>query len=222
MTGQQAINLLMLRLGKRTDVNLRATILLEMVLAQETELEAKGTKPWFLQVDSTTELATTAGQETVDLSVLARPYLGVSEEWGGFWYDTGSTDEASKWRKIGRKAFGMLQVQAENGYSPDTWKYDLVNGKLYIRPIPDEVVAVRAMYYGKDTAPADDTNTNLWLTHAPDLLIGETGLAVATHHTRDYDAIQLFTVTRDKARARMIAENAMYEMNDMQLTMGDD
>ena len=68
MNGNAALNLIMGRLGNRTQQSLRDNVLLEMQLAQDGCKERIGILPWFLFLDYTAaSFVTVPSQEYVDL-----------------------------------------------------------------------------------------------------------------------------------------------------------
>jgi predicted nuclease of predicted toxin-antitoxin system len=217
MNGDAAINLLMLRLGNRTDTATRTACLSEMQLAQE-RMEGGALLPWFLRIDNTA-LSTTAGQEYVDISSLN--FIREDDDWGGVWWKDTTITAPDQWVRIDKDAYYAMQAFYADSEAATPEKYAYMSERLYLRPFPADVYPLRIQGYARDTAVADTATTNLWLTNAADWLIAETGLVVSAHHLRDDDLAKRFAGMTADARLRVqVADEARrhagrsYQMGD--------
>lgn len=225
MNGSVAIDILMQRLGNRTDTEFRATILTEMVLCQEVTLEGSILLPWFLLKDTdklTTNLTWAAGQENV---ALPTNFLGFDDDLQcGVWLqEIGSTD-SDPWIPLDRVPYVNLKEFAKNvdSNSTDTpYAFDIMNDQVYLRPIQSVNQTLRLIYLGKDSAPADTSVENLWLKHAPDLLIAETGIVLAQNYLFNSEAVAGFADQRLIALQRLTMRNEAYKHSLQNYTMGD-
>lgn len=177
MTADQAVAEVQQILGWRSD---KATeILLALQYAQSQRERPGRTYPWFLRQVRTTPLV--VGQVTY---TLPSGFIQDSEERDGNLYYYLGTALAS--RPVFLKKVGYeLLLQRNLGYYPsdsddvdadvetgDPTEYAVDGSNILVFPIPD---TVRTLYYrcwAADTTPTLGS-TNLWLTHAPWVLVGE-------------------------------------------------
>lgn len=175
MTGEKVLDLLMKRLGNRTDSDLREACLLEMQMIQETKLEQGPVKPWFI-ISEETETETTPDERRVEVP---DDFIQELEEEGEVIIvdSTGVDHELEKktWKENAN--WHGLQSSSE---LPEN--YSLVGNYFMLFPIPTLQLKIKFRYYAKQT-PVSDTNTETpWTKFAADLLIAETGLMVAGRH----------------------------------------
>lgn len=217
MTGAEALDLLMSRYGQRSDSNVRAISLLEMKLAQATKLERDpAARPWFLLTDDATTYTTTASVEYVACSGI----VGIPDDMGGvFVYDSNVADP-DKWVELIRHDYNYLRQMSGANAEAIPEAYDLLNEKLYFRPIPDATYTLRVVAFVAGALPADDAVETTWLRLAPDLLIAATGMEVAGKHLRDDALKALFTEEYMLARRRLMVENAQRLVGGRNLVMG--
>lgn len=174
MTKDEAIAQVKMLLGFRTD--LATTIETQLHLAQQ-HLEdnwntAEAPLPWFL----VTERSTTS-------TVAEEERLGYPEDLLANIEDDGLFIENTDGQEILLKKFSendlrVLYVAADPGF-PENYAED---GKYYrLFPAPDAAYTVHLKYYAKDVAfnTLTGAQTNLWLTHAPNALIGRAGLLIS-------------------------------------------
>jgi hypothetical protein len=177
MTGQDALTLLMSRLGERTEPALRSICLLEMNLAQDTVLEGGSLLPWFLISEEAIGL-TTAGERRVDLP---DDFIRQIDEEKPLYYRTaegvdvelkkGAYDELMSW-------YGSTAAGAPEAYA--------MRGEYFLLfPAPDaEYTLVMPGYYAKQADIADNTSENPWMKWVPDLVLGLAGIQMAEKHVR--------------------------------------
>jgi hypothetical protein len=189
MTGAQLLDMVMQRLGNRTDVTLRAALAAEMAAAQEFVLEQMDFVPWFL--DSTVAGTATLQTESVDLPT---GFLGFDEEIGYIAYDdptkAGLPDTYTK--LLRGDADRVRTYYSGYAYSPPK-AYWIVGMKVYLRPIPDIDYTLQFRCSIRDVAPTDTGTTNLWLTHAAMLLLAETGRVGASLYLQNPELAVSFT-----------------------------
>lgn len=219
MTGAAALDLLMARLGNRTSVTLRATVLLEMALAQDNFFERLSFVPWFLREDYTdATFLTVVDQEYVNVPT---DHLRLDEEWGGlFWKDT-TLSTPDQWKRITKDAYPEFKEYYFEGATGDPERFDIIGTRIYLRPIPSAAVLLRLMHLVKDDAPTDAPATNLWLTYAQSWLISETGFQMAAYHLGDSARAEVFAASLAQAKANLLIETEARKHAGQSYTMGD-
>lgn len=178
MNGNTAVDLIMSRLGNRTQASLRTIVLGEMEIVQSDLVERLDFKPWFLLSEDTTTDCTIAEPRLA----LPPDFLQEAED-GALWYLLNSTPVYMK-----RKDWDTLSAGYNDGQGngPPEY-YALTGGYFHLFPAPDIVYTFHMRYYQIDAAPTDTATTNLWLTHAPKLLIAATAQIVAATHLQNAD-----------------------------------
>lgn len=189
MNGNTAVDLIMSRLGNRTQASLRAIIIAEMTLTQSDIAQRLDFRPWFLR-ETNTSLATVA---EVDSVTLPSDFDGFDEDWGGVWWKDTNLPEYDQWTKVERLRLSDAVAayrDGEDGVLGSPEVFDIANLTLLLRPVPDAVYSLKIEYYKNDAAPTDTSSTNLWLTYAPKLLIATTAQTVAAQHLQNADLAQ--------------------------------
>ena len=209
-----AVSLLEGRLGNRT--NITATIILEMIQAQETVCEMNGLfTPWFLE----TKTRATLGSTTVDVEELALPadWLGEIEEQSIWIYDASNTD--TPYTELRKGSYDVALQRFPTAAIPQ--RYTLNNDQLLFSPTPDAVYDIRARYFAK--APSLSTNIeNNWLKYASDWLIAETGLIIARDHIQNDVMAQRFIQAAQRGRDRVFVANEARQHVGRVYGMGED
>src|SRR3990172_1028162 len=219
MTGESALNLIMARLGNRTNTTLRANALLEMQLAQREYFTRLGFTPWFLRVDySDAAFITVADQEYVSVP---DGYLMIDPEWGTLFYQDPDDTNADTWTEIEQGQYRDFKADYKEEETGKPQVFDILDNKIYLRYIPDAAYALRFQHYNSDTAIADDSNTNLWLTNAASWIIGETGFIVASLHVKDSEAATFFDNMRNSAKGELYRTHVARESNAADYRMGE-
>lgn len=209
MNVSDCLDLLMSRLGNRTEAGLRATCLLEMKLFQQTKLERGLTMPWFI-LSETASATTTAGERRVGLpddflreDYEARVYL-ITEAGGKIELEKGEYSELV-----------AMEDSSENEEESEgqPTHYSLKGGYFHLFPTPDQVYTVQFKYYASQAVPADTTGSeNAWFENVPDLIIAAVGVIVAGQHIQDPEKVAMFAAQEQEARTRMaLVETAREE-----------
>ena len=205
MTGAEAITLIHNRLGQRSGLD--AWILTELQSAQAS-LELAEWLPYFL-------LEKTAGATVADTQTISPPtgYLRVYEN-AGLWLVNGTKDVrlVKEDYDVLFKKFGTTDTGVPENYAE-------VGTTLYVFPVPDAVYVVNYFYYKNDPTAVATGTTNLWLTYAPELMIGFAGAQVATY-LRDQEAIALFAQSASARLTQLQRNDTAREVNDRQYEMG--
>lgn len=215
MLRDAAVALIKQGLGFRTDLD--TEIVTQMRFQQEEILEQGATLPWFL-ISTVQSLTTVASTET--LAIPSDFLLEVEE--AALWFLDSGQSEGSQWRQMPKAFLDDIKTDEEA-----TWAdlilgaepaYALVNKLFYFAPIPDAANTLRFIYYAQDTQLTSDI-TNLWLTHAADLLMARTGLAMAEDIENDKAALK-FETRLQRADARLAAENEARTHTQIRYIMG--
>ena len=163
-TGNQAIDMVLSRIGKWQSTVLRSTVLLEMQQIQR-EYENSATIPSFLFRSKRIFL----GQGSYR-SVLPEGFIRFDDD-DSYVYAKGETQSAFLQRK---RAFVFQGQQIES--FP---KYFMVSGAITVAPSPREDISLD-IYAAYHDVPVEDANvSNLWLAHADYLLIASTAYRMA-------------------------------------------
>lgn len=194
-------------LGFRTDM--RDQIITRMNEAQR-ELERGKTLPRFLLVEDAT-LDVTQNDNTVDLpddflrradtALRYRPSISdryVFVPWKGF------TD-----------AYTAYVNSQPAGPKVAVFR----NSEILLFPVPDNAYTLTWDYYKTDALPST-TNENLWLSNAPDLIVGYAGFRMA-NILRNKNAQTLFDSIYKTARQTWYGETILQEMED-DIVMGEE
>lgn len=227
MEGADALNLVMARLGNRTDTAIRAAALLEMKLLQ-TRLEGGPTKPWFLfdryasPDGGVTFFETTAGSGSL---ALPSTFLDLDEDEHMvylFSTETGLTTSLSNVvARLERTTIlnAELSVRAP-GERAMPKAYAVIGQRIYFRPLADKAYIVQVPGYYATTAVDDSTAENLWLKWFPDLMIAGTVYEMATKHIRDNEIAVVAKADFDAATRRLSVENESRKHTAMRYVMG--
>lgn len=217
MTRDQFITTLKQRLYNNTDPDLDAIILSEMDFCQQNYLEGAEFWPWFLLTETNTAF-TSALERRV---LLPSDFLAEWED-GTLWrYDENSSDD--KWIELKKTDFDAGLARYPGDDAPV--RYALDSSYFYLFPRPNDVYTLKMKYYRKDTLPsalALGTDTNLWLTHASDWLMGEVGTIVATFHLGIPALEKPFQQQVARGRNRLLTLNIAREEQNSHRTLGED
>jgi hypothetical protein len=213
MLRDAAVAMIKQGLGFRSDLD--SEIVTEMRFQQEEILEQGATLPWFL-LSAVSSLATGGTPETV---ALPSDFLLEYEEAALWFLDTTQTAD-EQWIKLSKTFIDETKTSAIATWSDADVKptYSIVNKLIYLAPIPDDVYDLRIIYFAQDTQLSSNV-TNLWLTHAADLLIARTGLAIAEDIGND-PAVLKYEKRLQRADARLGAENEARQHTQMRYVMG--
>ena len=214
MTGATLLDLLMSRLGNRTEATLRETCLNEMILVQET-LEKSAVLPWFLISE---ELSTVTPSDGVERRVEVPPrFLREINEDAFIILDADGNDHP-----LDRYDLGALIRKYGRHTAADLPKAYALQGEYYhLFPIPSVELPVYIRCYQSADTPTDSSAENAWMKNAPDLLMAMTGKVVAGRHLKDPDLETLFTGDIGPAQDRLIRENTAREESGRDRQMGE-
>ena len=228
MKADSALNLVMSRLGGRTDAALRSICLLEMQLLQ-TRLEGSPTKPWFLfnrpstYEDGVTPIETVFGGGSLPLPA---NFLDLDEDERAVYLFDKSTGLSVNLNNVSARLPRDTLLNAELALrspgSPSIPQvYNVINGRLFFRPLPDKVYIVQIPGYYADVVIADSASSeNKWLLWFPDLMIAGTVFEVATKHTRDAEIAAIAKADYDTAYRRLQIDTEVKKHTGMNYVMG--
>jgi len=211
MNGNAVIDLLVARLGDRTD--LRVAILLEMTLVQQTLLEGGDELPWFLLSDDQ-PLTIVASNRNV---AVPSDFLREHEE--GELLVTNSTGVETALEKAAYDE--LIDFYGFDALADPPTAYALVGDNFALFPIPSVVRALTlSKYYKRAAAPTDTAAENAWLKWASDLLIAETGIVMAGQYLQNDAMASLFVGMQAVAKRRLNTQNVAREEANRARNMG--
>ena len=198
MTGAQALTMLMARLN-RTNTTLRANALLEMIQYQKIILEKGGLLPDFLIVRNESVSLTAANRQFT----LPSSFLRELDEDETLWI----LDDDSVYTHMEKMDYedGIDKFDSDDTDALPT-DYAIEGLYGYVFPIPTVNRTLKLNYYAAGATIADDSVETVWLKHAPDLLIGGTGLIVNALYVKDAEAAAVFAAMEATARKRLVTE----------------
>jgi len=174
MNSEDIISTIKRRLGNRTDQD--TNILTEINFQQEL-LELAPALPWFLfKADPGTPLVTVAGTETIALPTDYLRAASADSDEGTIWI----TDSDGERQKVARAGYDELIRRFDSESNDLPVGYAIRGTTMYFRPIPDAVYTLVFPYLASVSAFANDSSETLWGQYAPDLIMAETILALAT------------------------------------------
>lgn len=198
MTLDEAITQFSTLLGFRTDMVSKAPAMLTNAQAQ---YERGPVYPWFLLSEDSTIL-TELGDRRVPVP---GDYIAEYEE-GALFYDAQDGSDEEPLYKYDND-YLMKKVGSKTTGTPKWYSQD---GKYFnIFPLPSAARYQLVMkYYKHDTviSSLSGSATNLWLTNAPECLIGLAGARLATG-LRDNVALAQFQKMESDARAQLNIQN---------------
>lgn len=212
MLRDDAVNLIALQLGNRTDLN--ATIITAMQLVQDTELEATGVlMPWFLLTESASTVLA-AGEARV---ALPNDFILEDEDWG-----LGIEDENGVIKWLRKEDYDVLQATYGDGTGKP--KYYSLNGSYFYmfpkNPDADEVIHMR--YYARADNITSGNIENAWLKHAPDAVMAYTGFYIADRILQNAELASKFAAAKQAAFVRLVTHNESRMHANRQYRMGDE
>lgn len=213
MTGERFLDLLMGRLGGRTEATFRATCLLEAQQAQETVLEGDAFLPWFL-IKQDPNLALAVATREV---AIPADFIREVEDDDALVVVDGEGIEHELEKKSLEELRGHWTPEATASVPKN---YTLVGGNFLVFPLPEEALQVKARYFARQTLINDDAVETTWLKYASDWLLAQTGYTMASFHVRDDEKAIEFLQAISIARTRIIGENTAREEANRSRTMG--
>jgi hypothetical protein len=170
MTKSEAVEQVKMLLGFRRSLD--SDIVTQLSLAQRY-LELGPTIPWFLLAEVNSTITTVGGRRIVVPEDFIREY-----EEGALWYAPDGENEVALTKDDNDYLMDYYGTTAEG--EPKAYSLDGKYFKIY--PLPDDEYTVKLLYYKHDTPISTlvDDATCLWLTNAPDCIIGRAGFMLAT------------------------------------------
>ena len=208
MLRDAAVDILMNRLGQRTNTSLRDQIIAEMVMVQETVLEGNPTPLWFMLTEKS-DAQTEAGDERVKLP----PDFVQEWEEGGLYY----LDNDGEEQDFVRGDWDVIKKKITGSGRPEY--YDLAGEYILLRKIPDDIYTIKMRYYGAQddlSGSYGDANNieNNWLKYASDWFLAEVGIIIANQYLQSEKMVQMFIKQATEAKDRLIRKDtAMKESN---------
>ena len=223
MTGQQLFDLVMKRLGNRTDPELRSAALLEAQLIAQ-EIEDGPWKPWFLFTDTMFLTTLNIGVPSV---AMGNNFLGLDDEQGGvFYYD--ETNPVDPYKRLLRDDLTILKDKYFEEEAGPPRYFDIVGGGsnsvLHVRPVPDASYQIYISgYFKQSQSIADNADPAYgWLLQAPNLLLSGTTMRLAATYTREADVSTVNGTFYQKALNDLWHETTSRKTVGKSPTMGDD
>lgn len=208
MLRDEAVDLLMKRLGRQKDLTLRDDIILEMVTVQANILEGDTFNPWFLVSEEATS-ATITGDERV---LLPADFIALWQYGTLHRYDAALADP---YIEMVRDDWDEISIALNYSDVPTHW--DLAGPYFLMRPLADDVYPLKFYYIrrGLDLSGIyGDTNNvqNVWLEHAVDWFLGEVGMIIAEQHLQfKPDRVKRFESQAARGRTRVMFKNIAME-----------
>lgn len=198
MTADKVLNLLMSRLGGRTETTLREICLLEMQLAQES-LERRGDLlPWFLISE---ELNAVTPSDGIERRV-AIPSGFIREVDEDALLLVASDGGETVLKKADYDA--LIAKYLRSGQAAQPVAYALQGNYFHLFPIPTEESNLYIRCYKRAETIADSASSEPpWLLHASDLMLNLTGEVVAFEHIKDPELAAKFTAGAAEAWERL-------------------
>lgn len=208
MTRDEAVDLILSRLTRRSgDTDLVADIILEMKLAQTMTFERGPIKPWFLLTNTTAVIDGTGLK-----APLPANFLHIYEQPGAVML-VGSTGANNPMEKVG-------PIESLTPYSAlgTVTAYDIDEDYIQFASALTVGDSIRLIYYKTDEVldsaygGADANSTNLWLTHAADLIVAEVCLVIAELKLKyDPQRLQTFAARQMSALKRLQSDTISRE-----------
>lgn len=214
-----AVAMVKQRLGNRSDAP-DAQILLELVLAQAVFEEGILTPqqgiflPWFL-ITEFSSISTTIGEERVPIP---SDFLQEVEQGQLYVYDSAEDDAWIELEKADDDTMRANPDLVEATGKPEA--YSLTNGYFRLLPVPDAVYTLKMMYYKQDTVPVAAGPENLWLKHAPDLMVAQTCIQMGQNLFLTDNRLALFRAQVQVASERLYIKNEARKHANRSYVMG--
>ena len=209
MLRSEAVTRIQRWIGFRTD--LETEIITALQDAQD-ELEGGQELPWFLRSE-VSSITTVADEERVPLP---SNFLREWEDDHMWVYDAAATEAADVWKPLLKLSLDQMRLDYPGTGEPKAY----ATSGLYWRigPVPDDVYALKTIYYKADTVLTSDVE-NMWLKYASDLMIGLAGQKISVP-SRDAEAFAAFQQMEIKATNRLLIENIQHEQQNRSNQMG--
>lgn len=223
MTRDEAIKIVLSRCGNRVkDTYLQQQCVQELALIQQTKLEGADFKPWFLLSEY---MHAVCGRLEARMP-LPENFLEELEE-GILWV---RAPGQPKFEPLRRDDLDILEERFLDHEPSIPEQYAIVRNYAVLFPTPSQAYPMKVRCYLREPlltyAYGDEANqtrkTNLWLSEAPDWVIGELGKVIAGQYLKDEATAAKFAEDAATARARLYVNCVAREEMNRQRDMGDD
>lgn len=219
----QAIQLIQFKLGRRRDLDAEIRLMLDV---RQGELEKMDILPWFLA--QKVPMVWTMGPGQVippNPAPLPTSWLREHDQSGVYIV---LPEEEPRYREKELTKITLEKGRANYGqYEAQPLAYTLMGGNVQFFPAPDKEYTIFFDCYAKDVLPSvafeaqGNLATNLWLTHAPMVLVEDVVQNICLD-LRDAQGAQAAAMRfQDAWRKLMIETTERMEMNQLR-TMGED
>jgi len=190
MNGNAALDLVLQRIGRWGETALRATALSEMQLAQQ-EYEQRPNLPWFLEQTKTASVNAGAS----DLALPAG-FIRFDDDGGAVYFDIGTT-------RYFPEIVLLQHLREQPPADVDIPRAVAPGDKLYLFPGTSSAITLNICACYSDSLPADAASSNLWLLHAPYVLIAKTAFRMAQAHLQDFELASSIAQQVQEAEQRL-------------------
>lgn len=223
MIRDNAVDLLMKRLGNRKDTSLRDDIINEMDFVQDNILQGGPFYPWFL-LSEETYTTTTAGEHRLPLPT---DFLHEWEDGTLYRKDTAATGATNPWIELTRDDWDILKNSYTTVAGGTPKYYDISANYFLLADTPDDAYEIWFRYYSKADNLAGsygDANNveNGWLKYAPDWFMGEVGLIIAGQYLQSDTMVQIFATQATRGKKRLYDLDISMQESNKKRAMGDD
>ena len=171
MTRDEIVAQIQVLMGFRTDMT---NAIAAQIPLQQRQLERNvkwALPPWFLE----TERADTTLAINDERLLYPTDWIADIED-DGLWILYTDDDGVEREKLLGKTEYDTLR-RAYGNCEPGRPKAYAQDGKYYrLLPQPDIAYQVKIRYFAADTIVTVGTDTNQWMTHYPDALIGRVGM----------------------------------------------
>ncbi len=211
MTRDQAIALMQIQLGFRTDMSSNLVTCLQ---AAQQQLELQPIKPWFL-ISEDSYIRTEADEGRLPLP---SDFLQETED-AVLYYVPDDAEDESDHVLLKKDEYDVLRKNFAETVSGPPEAYCLLGEYFRIFPIPDDDYLLRMIYYQQDTV-LDSNVENGWLKWAPYLLMGKAGQLLSAGGLRDSGASAVFQNWEAQGTLALHAQNVAREMGNRDMQIG--
>lgn len=200
------------KIGQWTDTAIRARALEELVLVQH-EMELAPELPWFLWQEEA--VVVTGGTAS---TALPGDFLRLDRDYS---YIRLTHEDSTRFLSpLSVELFQEYSVGRDVGNTPLV--YAISGFNLLTAPVVATNVTLYVQAAWADTVPTDAAATNLWATHAPNVLIYHTASRLASDHLQDFQLAdmleQRFRASWDVVKRASIAR----KIEHLDFAKGDD
>jgi len=216
MTREEIVDVIIERLGKRTD--LEDQIIVELKEVQRTKCEGHHWLPWFCITENQT-VSTTADEERVPVPT---DFL-MEDDNQALWI----VNENGKDLELKKDDLDVIKARTADTETDDSDTgqpeyYDLVGDYFILRPIPDDVYTLRLRCMSRLATLSSDSSENGWTTHATDVLIYETCAVMAREYLKDTESAEGFEARAKQAWDRLYRKHIAREEAGRMRQQGED